>query len=406
MSATEELEHVLVVGAGLAGAQACEQLRRQGFTGRITLIGAEEVPPYDRPPLTKDVLAGTRDDTTLRTDFAALDVTLRLGVRATELRVAERVVVTDAGGRERQEIPYDGLVVATGADPVRLPGSGPQAVVRTLADARWLRERLRPGSTVALVGASWIGAEVATAALAAGCAVTCVEAGPSPLSAALGREVGSWTVPWWRDVDLHLDTSVRSVEPGGIVLGNGTTLSADLVVTGVGARSSVGWLEGSGLPLDRGLVVDEWLRAAPGIVAVGDVAVWRSRRWDRHLRVEHWDDAADAPAVAVAALLNPGLAGVRPHDPVPYFWSDQFGHKLQYVGHHGPDDRLVRRAGDDADRWTALWVDGEGTLTAAVACDRPRDLRDARLLLTQGASVDVDRVGDAAEPLRAPAARV
>lgn len=397
---SDDLNHVVVVGAGLAGARSCEQLRRQGFTGRITLVGAESSLPYDRPPLTKEVLAGTRDETTLATDFESLDVELRLGEIALELRVSERVVVTDgARGTRPREIPYDGLVIATGADPIRLPGTGPQLTVRTIEDSRRLRDRLRPGAHVLIVGASWIGAEVATAALAEGCTVTCVESGGSPLASAVGTEVGSWTASWWEDVDLRLETSVAEVVEGGIELVGGERIAADTVVAGVGVRCSAGWLADSGLQIDGGVAVDEWMRAAPGVVAVGDVALWWSRARSRHVRVEHWDDAADSPAVAVAALLNPGLSGVKAHEPVPYFWSHQFGHKLQYAGQHGPGDRVVRRDSGDAS-WTALWIDEANALTAALACDRPRDLLDARMMLAAGAVVDVERVLDPAEPLR------
>lgn len=402
---SEGLNHVVVVGAGLAGARSCEQLRRQGFTGRITLVGAEQVPPYDRPPLTKDVLAGARKDTTLPTDLAGLDVVLRLGERARELRVAEQVVVTDgAGGTRPGEISYDGLVIATGAEPIRLPGAGPQITVRTMNDAVALRGRLQAGAHVLLVGASWIGAEVATAAVAAGCNVTCVEASDAPLSSAVGSEVGRWTLPWWKDVDLRLGSAVEQVAEDGIVLAGGEHIAADAVVSGVGARCSAGWLVGSGLRITDGVLVDEWMRAAPGVVAVGDVALWWSRKHSRHVRLEHWDDAADAPSVAIAALLDPGLSGVRPHEPVPYFWSDQFGHKLQYIGAHDPSDRLVRRWISDT-QWTAAWVGPEGVLSGALACNRPRDMVGARMLIAAGGTVDPDRIVDPEQPLRRPAVR-
>lgn len=390
------MEHVVVAGAGLAGARTVEQLRRRGFDGRITLLGEEEAAPYDRPPLSKDVLTGMRDDTTLRLDLDALDVAFRPGVRATGLHTGRRLIETSAG-----DVGYDGLVIATGGHPVRLPGRGAQAVVRTAADALALRDRLVPGARVVIVGAGWIGAEVATAALVRGCTVTAVECDSVPLGRVLGDEVGQRLRSWWDGVELLLGRTVDSVVEDGVLLSDGTHLTADVVVTGVGVRPAADWLEGSGLELDRGVVVDEWMRAAPGVVAVGDVAAWWSRRWNRRMRTEHWDDAASAPAVAAAALLAgdaPEPAGVAPYDPVPYFWSDQFDRKLQYAGVHGAGDKLIWRDAPDgaADVWTAVWVDEQGRLTAVLAANRPKEFRQARMAIAAGKVVDLQRLADPA----------
>ncbi|MGH3951591.1 MAG: NAD(P)/FAD-dependent oxidoreductase, partial [Pseudonocardiaceae bacterium] len=247
------LKHVVIVGGGLAGARCCEQLRRQGHEGRITLVGAEQHAPYDRPPLSKDVLLDKRDETSLDIDFEALSVNARLGVAATGLRAVDRVLCTTTG-----EVPYDGLIIATGADPVRLPGDGPQWTVRTLEDAIAVRSRLTPGARVVLIGASWIGAEIASAALARGCEVTCLEAGDAPLAAALGSAVGARLLPWWDGVDLRLNSPVERVADGGVLLADGAMVPADLVVSGVGVRPVTGWLHGSELEADCGVVVDEW----------------------------------------------------------------------------------------------------------------------------------------------------
>ena len=381
------MQHVVVVGGGLAGARSVEQLRRRGFAGRITLVGEEHAPPYDRPPLSKAVLSGERDDTTLQVDFDALAIDFRPGVAATRLSLDDRVVDTSAG-----PIGFDRLVIATGSRPVQLPGRGEQVVVRTAADARRLRGRLNAGARVVIVGAGWIGAEVATAARARGCAVTVVESEAAPLSRVLGEEVGRRLLPWWDGIELLLGSGVEAVSEGGVLLTDGRYVAADVVVTGVGVRPVTGWLEGSGLEIDRGVVVDEWMRAAPGVVAVGDVAAWWSRRWNRRMRTEHWDDAASAPAVAAAALLAADLASMPPYDPVPYFWSDQFGHKLQYAGVHSPDDKLIWRDGGAA--WAATWVDGAGRLTAVLVADRPKDFRQARLAIHTGSVIDVERLAD------------
>ncbi|MBA3743569.1 FAD-dependent oxidoreductase [Sporichthya sp.] len=390
---TVELGHVVVVGGGLAAARSCEQLREQGHAGRITLIAAEAHLPYDRPPLSKDVLLGELDATTLRVDYEALKIDVRQRVRATGLRPTERVLVTDGG-----EIPYDGAILATGANPIRMPGEGEQLTLRTLDDALTLRQRLVPGARVVVIGASWIGAEVATAARTRGCQVTCVELDALPLARLMGDDVGKRIVSWWDGIDLRLGTAVAAVESGGVQLADGTLLPADVVVTGVGVRPATAWLEGSGLELDRGVVTDEWLRAAPGIVAVGDLAAWWSRRYDTRMRVEHWDDASGGPGVAVAALLAPGLGETPPHDPVPYFWSDQLGHKLQYVGRHTESDQLIWRERENGS-WTALWLAPDGKLAAALIADLPRENAQAQMAIMRGLVLDPTSLADPAVPL-------
>ena len=369
---------VIVVGGGLAAARTCQALRRRGFDGTITLLTDERILPYDRPPLSKDVLAGKRDDTALKIDFADLDVHVVHGAAAQTLDMDRRVVTTSAG-----DFDYGGLVIATGAHPIRVPGDGEQLTLRTLQDAIALRQRLTPGTRVVLIGASWIGAEVATAALAHGCTVSCVEAGPAPLAQALGEQVGKRLLSWWSGIDLRLGTSVEQVSDGGVLLSDGCSLAADVVVTGVGVRPSAGWLDGSRIQLDRGVVVDERLIAAPDVVAVGDVAAWWSRTWNQRMRIEHWDDAASGPATAAASLLYPDAPDGPIHDPVPYFWSDQFGNKLQYVGAHGAEDSLVWRD-HGADRWTAAWVAPDGRLTAALVTNLPREMVQARKAIADG----------------------
>jgi NADPH-dependent 2,4-dienoyl-CoA reductase/sulfur reductase-like enzyme len=368
-----------VVGGGLAAARTIAQLRRRGCGSEIVLLAGEPHLPYDRPPLSKAVLAGALDRTTLRFDPEALRVDVRLATAATGLDVEARVVRTDHG-----DVWFGRLVIATGARPVRLPGAGRQLTLRTVDDALALRGSLAPGAHVVLVGASWIGAEVATAALARGCRVTCLEAGPAPLAQALGPQVGASFLPWWADVDLRLGTGVASIEDGGVVLADGSVLPADVVVTGVGGRPETGWLTGSGLDLDRGVVVDEHLRVSSsgsvvsGIVALGDVAARWSPRAGARLRVEHWEDAGSAGAVAAGTLLAEGPADLPVHDPVPYFWSDQFGRKVQYVGHHAAGDRPVECAAGERPGRTVSWIDDAGRVTAVLTVDRAREAADAR----------------------------
>ncbi len=410
---------VVIVGGGLAGLRTVEELRAGGFDGPITMLAAESRPPYDRPPLSKaalaadgldpEVLAGEPDaaviaaelDTTLLADFTALGVDLRLSEPATSLDVSASRVRTDAG-----EYPYDRLVLVTGAAPVVLPGPGRQRFLRTHEDALELRDRLRPGIRLAVVGAGWIGAELATAAAARGCQVTVIEAGPAPLAAAIGAEVGARTAGWYEAAGIELRTSalVESVEDSGLALRGGDWVPADEVVTAVGVRPAVGWLAGSGLDLDNGVAVDPGLRTSvPGVFAAGDCASFWSLRYDRRLRFEHWDVALHAPSVVAANLLGRDEV----YDPVPYSWSEQFGRMMQYAGFHAGADRLIWRgpgpdqtsAGSKPEPWTACWLAGD-RLVALLAVDGPRDAIQGRRILAAGRAVDPARLADPTVPLK------
>ncbi|MFI6477959.1 NAD(P)/FAD-dependent oxidoreductase [Nonomuraea sp. NPDC050663] len=382
------MNRVVVVGAGLAGIRSVEALRGRGFEGQITLVGQERHRPYDRPPLSKAVLMGQSDTTTVDSDLEALKVDFRPGVAAKGLR--EGVVETTEG-----ELPFDRLIIATGADPITLPGDGPQQTLRTIDDAHLLRVTFVPGARVVVIGAGWIGAEVATAARKAGCAVTVVEAGPAPLSHVLGSEIGLRTLPWYDNIDLRLRTMVREVDEGGVRLADGEFLDADVVVTGIGVRPAVEWLADADIDLHNGVVTDEYLRASmPGVVAVGDCASWWSRRYGRHLRVEHWDTALSAPEVAAATVLGEEQA----YDPVPYFWSEQFGHMVQFAGDQ-QGARLVYR-GEHEPKWTACWLTDDDRLSAVLTVDRPRDLVQGRRVIESGQHVDVALLVDPQVPLR------
>jgi NADPH-dependent 2,4-dienoyl-CoA reductase/sulfur reductase-like enzyme len=389
-------EQVVIAGAGLAGLRTAEELRAGGYSGGITMIGAENRPPYDRPPLTKKFMTGELADTTLAADVAALRVDLRLGERAEQ--AGDGVLRTSRG-----EYPFGALVVATGAVPVRLPGAGPQQVLRTADDALAVRSALREGTHLAVVGAGWIGAELATSARARGCRVTVLEAAPAPLMSALGQQVGACTTGWYEaaGVELRLGQPVESVEHGGLALPGGGWLPADVVVTAVGVRPDIGWLAGSGVPLDNGVAVDAGLRSpVAGVYAVGDCAAFDSLRYGCRLRVEHWDNALHAPEVAAAGILG----GTREYDPVPYFWSEQFGRMVQYAGHHTGRDRLVWRGGPAQPRWSVCWLSplpgGVERMVAVLAVSRPRDLVQGRRVIAAGAPVDPARLADPEVPLR------
>jgi 3-phenylpropionate/trans-cinnamate dioxygenase ferredoxin reductase subunit len=386
-------ERTVVTGAGLAGFRTVEELRRRGYSGQLTLIGAEDRPPYDRPPLSKRVLTDGIDPS-LNADFASLDVDFRPAETAVAVEASAAKLITN-----RDKYAFDHLVLATGSVPVTLPGPGPQRVLRTYDDALALRALLRPGLRLAIVGAGWIGAELATAAAAAGCQVTVVEAGPAPLAGALGAAAGARTAPWYEQagVELRTGTAVESVERGGLALAGGW-LAADEIVTAVGVRPAVSWLAGSGLVLDNGVAVDPGLRASlPGVYAAGDCAAFASLRFGVRLRVEHWETALHAPEVVAANIAG----GAEVYDPVPYFWSEQFGRMVQYAGHHAAADRLVWRGDPDAATWSACWLSGDTRrLTAVLTVNRPRDLLQGRRLIAAGAEVDAARLADPAVAVR------
>ncbi len=394
-------ERIVVVGGGLAGLRTVEELRARGYAGAVTLVGAENRPPYDRPPLSKRLMAGELADTTLRDDLDALGGELRLGETATGLETPVVNGPAVEGGllrTDRGEHGFDRLVLATGATPVALPGAGRQRFLRTIDEALTLRALLRPGLRLAIVGAGWIGAELATAAAAQGCQVTVVEAATAPLAAAVGVEVGGLTAPWYAaaGVELRLGQPVESVEPGGLALAGGGWLAADELVTAVGVRPAVGWLEGSGVVLDNGVAVDEQLRTSvPGVFAAGDCMAFWSLRYRRRLRFEHWDMALRAPAVLGGNLLG----GTDAYDPVPYFWSEQFGRMVQYVGFHGGADRMILRGDPAAERWAACWLAGD-LLVALLTVNFPRDLAQGRRVIESGTPVDPGRLSDPGVLLR------
>ena len=382
---------VVVAGAGLAGLRTAEELRARGYAGQITLIGAEVRPPYDRPPLSKKVLTEAGIDPSLRADFGALDVDFRPDEAATGLDAAALLTA-------RGKYPFDHLVLATGALPVKLPGDGRQRFLRSYDDALALRDLLEPGLRLAIVGAGWIGAELATAAVAHGSEVTVVEAGPAPLAAAIGAPVGAQTARWYADagVRLRVDAVVESVQPGGLALAGGDWIAADEIVTAVGVRPATGWLEGSGVRLENGVAVDAGLRASlPGVYAVGDCAAFCSRRFGRRLRFEHWDVALHAPEVVAANVLG----GDAVYDPVPYFWSEQFGRTMQYAGYHGDAERLIWRGDPAGPTWAACWL-AAGRLVAILTVDRPRDLLQGRRVIASAGPVDRARLSDPSIPVK------
>ncbi|WP_151479174.1 NAD(P)/FAD-dependent oxidoreductase [Streptomyces albicerus] len=389
----------VIVGAGMAGVQTAVALREQGFTGSVTLIGAEPHQPYDRPPLSKAVLLGKAEGSAFDVDFEALGVELRLGLEVTGLRPSRHELDTAAG-----PVPYDVLVVATGAEPIQLPGAeGVPGVhlLRTLDDAERLRPVLARQHDIVVVGAGWIGAEFATAAREAGCAVTVVEAAGRPLAGALPAEVAAPMAAWYADSGASLRTHARveHVEPGAVVLDDGSRLPAGAVVVGIGARPATAWLAGSGIELGahREVVADDHLRTSvPDVYAVGDCASFPSGRYGERLLVHHWDNALQGPRTVAANIVGETPAV---YDPVPYFWSEQFGRFVQYAGHHASADTAVWRGDPTGPSWSVCWL-REDRLVAVLTVGRPRDLAQGRRLIEAGTRMDPALLADPSRPLK------
>lgn len=341
------LGRVVVVGAGLGGLRTVEALRRTGHIGSITLVGAERHLPYDRPPLTKQVLRGERDDTTLRADLTDLDLTLRLGRQAIGLDPDRRQVELDDGS----SVGFDAAVLAPGASPRTLPGQ-PQRdglhVVRTIDDALKLRSAIESVGSVCVIGAGFIGCEVAAAGRRLGAEVDLVEMLPGPLVRVLGP-VGSALVTQLHEssgVRIHSGVTVVKVlgseRVEGVVLSDGTIIESSVVVVGLGVEPDVAWLEGSGIELDNGIRCTAGGRTSlPGVFAVGDAASWWHPLAGTHRRIEHWRSATDqAVVVATNIAVDNGsheYAETELHE-VPYFWSDQYDTKIQALGLVDPSD--------------------------------------------------------------------
>ncbi|GAA2045528.1 FAD-dependent oxidoreductase [Catenulispora yoronensis] len=377
----------------MAGLHTVRLLREKGFQGTVTFLGAEPHAPYDRPPLSKAVLKYRGEDAVddvaelaFAFDFEDAGVTLRFGERA--VGWAPGTVITSGGDR----LPYDALVVATGSEPVPLGFGG---TLRTYEDALLLRDTIGAGKRLAIVGAGWIGAEVATAARAADCQVTVHEARERPLAALFPAAIGEAMAGWYRQAGVAL----RCSDPV-----TGAPDDADHVLVAVGARPDTRWLGAAfHRASDGSLLASEHLETnVPGVYAVGDVAAYRSLRYGgEHVRVEHWDNALRGPDTVVANVLE-GV-GAEVFDPVPYFWSEQFGRMVQYVGRHTAHDRMVLRGALGDPSWSAVWLDPLHRPTAVLAVGRPRDLAQGRRLVAAGTVLDAHRVADVGVPLTSAA---
>jgi 3-phenylpropionate/trans-cinnamate dioxygenase ferredoxin reductase subunit len=396
---------LLVVGASLAGWRAVETLRSEGFDGKISLIGDERHLPYDRPPLSKQVLAGT---------WPPEKAVLADKRRSSEHRVHEvlgrRAVHLDAGARKVElddgsVLKGDAVVIATGARPRPLPGTEALSqrdglfTLRTLDDSLALRGAVTAvdGARVVVIGAGFIGAEVASTCAVLGCRVTVLEALDVPLRNVLGTEIGSHfaTLHASHGVNLRTGVGVRTIRHADagttdrlvVELDGGETFPADVVVVGIGVIPATDWLTDSGLTVDNGVVCDDRLFAADGIVAAGDVARWQWRRdgGEEQIRIEHWQVAAEAGVAAARSLLA-GRADAPAFSPVPYFWSDQYGIRLQVLGSpRGSDEIHIAEGSPEEGKFLALFG-RDDRLRAVMAIGKPRQLMGFRPLLQEGSS--------------------
>jgi len=402
---------VVIVGGNVAGGRAAETLRQQGFDGRIVLVGAEPERPYERPPLSKEYLLGqvAEEKLYLRPPAYYDEQGIELWLGAPVTRLAPH-----GGPRSRhveladgRRLPYDKLLIATGAAPRQLavPGADLPGILylRTLRDARELRRGMSAVSRVCVVGAGFIGAEVAASCRGAGRDVVMLEMESWPLERALGREVGRICAAIHRAHGVDLRTGERVVGFRGhgrveqAVTASGHAVDCDLVVVGVGVVPECGWLEGSGVALRNGVLVDEMCATnVPGVYAAGDVANWWHPTLGTRLRVEHFDNAQNQGVAAAKSMLGVG----QPYAPVAFFWSDQYDLKLQYVGHTSGQDDVVLRGSIEAASWSAFYV-RDGCLVAALAANRFKDVAAARQLIARRTPVEPRRLADERTDLRA-----
>jgi 3-phenylpropionate/trans-cinnamate dioxygenase ferredoxin reductase component len=381
--------HIVLVGGGLAAQRCAETLRREGYSGAISMVCSEPRAPYDRPPLSKELLAGVSDERSLAFRpadwYAAHDIELLLGVSATGLHADEHTLVLADG----TELRYDRLLIATGGRARRLPsliGRSNVSVLRSVNDALALRDVVDRAGRLVVIGAGFIGQEVAATACLRGCNVTMVEAAPQPLAAILGPDMGAWFADLHRayGVDVLTGRTLRSASGNGAVTGvelsDGLRVAVDHVLVGVGVEPEAGWLEGTGLACAAGVPVDDCGRTrSKDIFAAGDVAASFDAASGSWTPGSHWEAAARQGARAARAMLGLDPRVTAP----PGFWSDQYGLRIQYVGRARPDDSVAIDGDPEAHDFTATFS-RSGRAVAVLLVNRPRGLPAARALIQKG----------------------
>jgi 3-phenylpropionate/trans-cinnamate dioxygenase ferredoxin reductase component len=394
----------VIVGANLCGGTAAHTLRQEGFDGRIVLVGGEEALPYERPPLSKEYLRGEQslDSLFLQSSswYETNRVELRLGTRATAVDSGSRAVELSDGER----LEYEAVLLATGGRPRKLPGEPLERVLylRTIGDADRIRSELEPGRHLVVVGAGFIGAEVAASARTLGVEVTCLEMLDVPLERALGKEIGRIYAEIHREhgVDLRTGEGVESIEEtdGGVLVRTtkGAEIEGDAVVVGVGILPNVELGESAGVKIDNGIVVDEFCRTSvDGIYAAGDVANHFCPVFGRHVRVEHFDNAIKHGAAAARNMMG----RAEPYDDPHWFWSDQFEHNLQYAGFAAEWDEIVVRGSTEERNFVAFYLE-DGVVLAALGLNRGKDVRRAMKLIRTKAKPDPNLLRDEDVDLR------
>jgi NADPH-dependent 2,4-dienoyl-CoA reductase/sulfur reductase-like enzyme len=381
---------VVIVGGGLAAVRTAEELRREEYSGPITIVSDESRLPYDRPPLTKDVLRGERDDTTLEPPefYAGHDIDLRLDCGARGVDVTAQTVTLADGTVVR----YDELVIATGLVPRRIPSFGDLdgiRVVRSFEDSLLLRGDAAAARRAVVIGAGFIGCEAAASLRKLGVAVVLVEPQPAPLAAVLGEQIGELVARLHRanGVDVRAGVGVAEVRGDGrvetVVLADGAELAADLVVLGVGSRPATGWLDGCGIDVDNGVLCDLTGRTSvPNVWAVGDVAFWRGQG-GHEVRVEHWSNVVTQVRVMVPTML--GRESLHDVAVPPYFWSDQYDVKIQCLGEPKATD-TVHLVEDDGHKFLAYY-ERDGVLVGVVGAGRPGKVIGTRAKIAAGAPI-------------------
>jgi 3-phenylpropionate/trans-cinnamate dioxygenase ferredoxin reductase subunit len=398
----------VIVGASLAGAKAAETLRVEGFKGRVVLIGEEAERPYERPMLSKEYLRGDKPAAKLYVHeegfYAGNDIELLTGTRVASLDAAAHEITLEDGSR----MPYSRLLLSTGATPRRIPVPGAELqevrYLRRMSDSDALRAAIRAASRVVVIGAGWIGSEVAASARQLGADVSVVAPEAVPLERVLGPLLGGV----YRDlhaeqgVDLHLSTQIEAIvgndSAEGVRTTNGLVIEGDLVVVGVGVSPRDELAQYAGLTLDNGIVVDEFLRtSAPDVFAAGDVAAAWNPMYNKHIRMEHWANALNQGQIAARNMLSQD-SQITAYTKLPYFYSDQYDLGMEYNGYASDWDRVVVRGDLAAREFVAFWLK-DGRLLAGMNANVWDQGDDIKALVRSGAAVDADRLADVSIPL-------
>jgi 3-phenylpropionate/trans-cinnamate dioxygenase ferredoxin reductase subunit len=396
----------VIVGAGMAGAKAAETLREEGFDGRIVMLGTEPELPYERPPLSKGYLLGDspREDARVHPEgfYEEHDIQLEQGTTVASIDAGAHAVQL-ADGRTLE---YDRLLIATGAVPKRPPIDGATLdgvhVLRSIADSDRLKELLAAGGALAIIGAGWIGCEIAAAARTKGLDVTLIEYADTPLEGVLGPELGGFFGDVHRAEGVNLLTGARveRIEGAGraeaVALADGTLIACDAVLLAVGVAPETSLAEEAGLDVDDGILVDDRLRtSAPDVFAAGDAANRPSARYGRRVRVEHWANALEQGPAAARSMLDRG----EPFDELPYFFTDQYDVGMEYVGLHSRSDRVVIRGTPEERKLHAFWLAEDGHITAGMHVNEWDSIEPIKQLVGSGATVPAERLADESQPL-------